>query len=166
MENNILRLLFNSLFISFLLISCESHEQSADAFELVKKQKMSNDTMQTTEPIEEIKKEPIATKKPVIIEIKKTPAPIILDDWSAFNLETGKKIKVNESQINAIKVNPNATTKWIKKAIAFEKANNNLSQQMEVYKQEEKLRFATFKSKINEEAIEISVGLKDLIISN
>ncbi len=166
MDNNILRLLFNSLFISVLFISCESHEQSADAFELVKKQKMSKDTIQKTELLVENKNEPIDIKKSVNIEIKKTPTPIILDDWSVFTLETGKKIKMNESLIKAIKVNPNATTKWIKKAIAFEKVNNNLTQQIEVYKQEEKLRWATFKSKINEETIEISVGLKDLIISN
>lgn len=151
--------------MGLLVVSCESHEQSADAFELVKKQKMSNDTMQTTELLVENKKEPIDTKKPVIIEIKKTPAPIILDEWSAFNLEIGKKIKVNENTIKELKIIPTASNKLLKKTIDFEKDNNSLTQEIETYKQEEKLRWATFKSKINQEAIDISVGLKDLKIS-
>ncbi len=169
MKNRNIRMLFHGVFIGFLNLSCESHEQNADAFELIKKQKMSKDTIQLTEPVEEITEEsidPVLVKSTENNVVKNTSSLVKSDEWTTFNFATIHKIKVNEITISEIKVAPNTTNKLLKKVIEFEKENNSLAREIEIYKQEEKLRWAAFKSKINQEAIEISVGLKDLKISN
>lgn len=154
-------LIIKSVFIGIFFISCESHEQKADAFEIVKEGKMSPSEEETLD-----KEVVVPTEKTEPIAVKTVEPVIVIDEWTSFILETGKKIKRNENKIKEIKSTPDASSKLLKKVIVLEKDNNSLNQQIETYKQEEKVRWATFKAKINQDASTISLGLKEVVITN
>lgn len=144
------------------VVSCESHEQKADeAFDTVKKEKkLTKDTLLT---IEDITVEDIAVeeKKPEVIKEKEH-----LSDWDKFKIETEKKILINEELIKEIKGKPNASSKLLKTMISLEKDNNDLRKNMDQYKEEVKVMWEKFKTKINHDANEIHIELKDIKLNN
>ena len=139
------------------VISCESHEQKADeAFDIVKKEKKStNDTLLT---IEDITAE---EKKPEVIKEKEH-----LTDWDKFKLETEKKIMINEDIIKEIKAKPKASSKLLKTMTSLEKDNNDLRKNMDQYKEEAKVMWENFKTKMNHDVNEIHIELKDIKLNN
>lgn len=142
--------LISVLTISFLslliFVSCESHEQQADAFDQLKEEKM-------TAP----EKEVITAPQKESFKIEKNP----LSEWALFRIETEKKIKVNENKIIEIKSIPNTGAKFLRRVVDLEKENNALRQKMDIYQEEEKVRLATFKSELNKEIGAISIELTD-----
>lgn len=145
------------IFIGIFMISCESHEQKADAFDTLKNEKQNsgndilvNDTVYI--PQNKVKTGQETTRK-------------AMDEWTIFNRDTEKKIVANELKIKEIKSLPNIDAKTIRKIVALEKENNGLRQQMVDYIQEEKVRWATFKAKIIQDESAITLGLKDVTIT-
>lgn len=143
--------------MSMILFSCESHEQKADeAFDLVKEEKMlsKDSSLKQREIIEE-------PEKKEILKINQN-----MDEWTKFKTNIEKKILKNEDKIKVIKNVPNANTKLLRQVTNLEKENNDLRRQMNEYNEEVKLRWENFKLKINHDANEIDIELKDLTINN
>ena len=139
------------------LVSCESHEQKADeAFDMVKEEKkLTKDTPLTIQDIT------VEEKKPEVIKEKEH-----LSDWDKFKSETEKKIQLNESLIKEIKGKPNANSKLLKNMISLEKDNNDLRKNMDQYKEEVKVMWENFKTKMNHDVNEIEIELKDIKLNN
>lgn len=147
------------IFIGIFIVSCESHEQSADAFDTLKEEKRNpGDEIIVVSDTVYVPQNKVGSAQKAVIKG--------MDEWSVFKLDTEKKIIANELKIKEIKSLPNTDTKTIRKIVALEKENNGLRQQMVDYIQEEKVRWATFKAKINQDASNISLGLKDAAITN
>jgi hypothetical protein len=138
-----------------VLVACESHEQKADdAFENVKEKKaMMKDSVTKELVPDSVKTEPL----------KEIERP---DEWTQFKTETEKKIASNEIKIKKIKSIHNANAKLMKQVMSLEKDNNELRKEMDVYKEEVKVMWENFKTKINHDVNEISIELKDLTINN
>jgi uncharacterized protein YlzI (FlbEa/FlbD family) len=162
-KRNIL-MIGTAVFTGLFFTCCESHEQSADAFDSAKRpdvlEMSPNESGSMAEEVI-----PVAEKTvPIVI---KTVAPVAaVDSWVSFITEIEKKIKLNEHKIEEIKNTPDASSRLLKKVISLEKENNNLNQEIEAYKQEENVRWVTFKAKIYQEANAINLGLKDIVILN
>lgn len=139
------------------LVSCESHEQKVDeAFDMVKKEKkLTKDTLLTIQDITAEEKKPEVTKEKEH-----------LTDWDKFKIETEKKILLNEDMIKEIKGKPNASSKLLKTMISLEKDNNDLRKDMDQYKEEAKVMWENFKTKINHDANQIHIELKDIKLNN
>ena len=147
------------LLMGIYFCSCESHEQKADAFETLKNEKLNSNgeivTVTDTIYIPEVN-----TKS------GKVKVAVGTDEWTLFKLQTEQKITLNELKIKEIKNLANTTAKTIRKIVSLEKENNGLHQQMVDYIQEEKVRWATFKAKINQDASTITLAIKDAEITN
>ncbi|OFY84766.1 MAG: hypothetical protein A3F72_05775 [Bacteroidetes bacterium RIFCSPLOWO2_12_FULL_35_15] len=142
-----------------ILVSCESHEQNTDnAFEQVKEEKMISNENDSDSVIKEIIEEP---KK--LESAMKNENP---DEWTKFKIETEKKIRANENKIKEIKGIPNADSKLLRTIISLEKDNNDLRKQMDEYYEEMKVKWENFKTKINHNINEIGIQLKDIKINN
>lgn len=128
-----------------LLISCVSHEQKADAFEHVKNGK-ENPTI-ITHDIDDKSKEVL---------------PETYDAWTSFKTQAELKIRANETKIKNIKKSSNVDDKILSKVFDLEEDNNKLRKDIDTYKEEEKLNFETFKTKLNHDANEIDIELKDM----
>ena len=139
------------LFIGFLIVwinACQSHEQKADdAFEQVKEKK---ETYSESE-------ESVLKEKPSN-PFKKSEAE---DQWCKFKMETEKKINMNEEMVKAIKSNRDSDTKLFKKVSSISNENSDLSNQLQAYEEEEKLRLKSFKTKIETELNQIKNTLND-----
>jgi hypothetical protein len=150
------------ILIGIFLVSCESHEQNADAFEAVKNEKLN--------PSEENDSVILA---PDTVYISKINSPVNnkvaavkVDDFTLFKVQTEQKILSNELKIAELKSKINISSKATRLVVSLEKDNTYLTQQMVEYIQEEKVRWATFKAKINQEVSIITLGLKGAEISN
>lgn len=144
-------------FSLMIFASCESPEQkTGDAFELVKEEKMMAKDSFIAE--KEIIKAP--TKVEVVIKNES------VDEWKKFKLETEKKILVNENKIKEIKGIPDSNTKLYRQVTTLEKNNNDLRKQMDEYNEEMKVKWESFKVKINHDVNEIGIELQDLQVNN
>lgn len=133
--------------------SCESHKQEPDAFENLKNEKLNQ-------------KDTLLVKDTIYIPQIKNNTSATIDEWTSFKLQTEQKITTNELKINELKETVSTNSKARKKINTLEKDNNHLRQQMIDYIEEEKVRWETFKAKINRDASTIAVELKDPSISN
>lgn len=148
MKSNFILIIITSIFLMKTLVSCESHEQKADeAFEAFKEDKSK------------LKDSNIIIKEVIREPEKKNEVP---DEWTKFRIETEKKIFINEKKITEIKNIPNTDSKLFRKVTSLEKDNNDLRHQLDQYNEEAKEKLEKFKWKINKNADEISMELKDL----
>ncbi len=155
--NRITSLIITSYIVVTVLAACESHEQKADdAFENVKEQKLK--MKDTVSIAKESTPDSVKTES-----LKKAEHP---DEWTKFKTETENKIAANEIKIKKIKGIPNANAKLMKQVMSLEKDNNDLRKEMDEYKEEVKVMWENFKTKINHDVNEISIELKDLTINN
>lgn len=156
--NFISRIVTVCLFV-VIMVSCDSHEEETDnAFEQVKEEKMISNENDSDSVIQEIIEEP---KK--LVSAMKTKK---LDDWTKFKLETEKKISGNENKIQNIKNIPNVDFKLLRKIASLEKDNNELRIQMDKFNLEVKMKWENFKTTINHDVNEIEIELKDLAKNN
>ena len=141
------------------VISCESHEQKADeAFEMVKEEKkLTKDTLLTIQDIT------VEEKKTDVVKEKEKEH---LSEWDKFKSETEKKILLNEDLIKEIKGKSNANAKLLKTMVSLEKDNNDLRKNMDQYKEEVKVMWENFKTKMNHDVNEIHIELKDIKLNN
>lgn len=153
---------FSSIIIPFcfslmIFVSCESPEQKTDeAFQLVKEEKMMAKDSFIAE--KEITK--VASKVEVVIKNES------VDEWKKFKLETEKRILINENKIKEIKGIPDSNTKLYRQVATLEKDNNDLRRQMDEYNEEMKVKWESFKVKINHDVNEIGIELQDLQVNN
>ena len=135
------------------VVSCESHEQKADeAFEMIKEEKkLTKDTLLTIQDIT------VEEKKTDVVKEKEH-----LTEWDKFKSETEKKILLNEDLIKEIKGKSNANAKLLKTMVSLEKDNNDLRKNMDQYKEEVKVMWENFKTKMNHDVNEIHIELKDI----
>ena len=133
--------------------SCGSHApKKEDAFDLVKKERMiSNDSSFASKSViqESMKTEPV----------KKNVVP---DSWTTFRLEMEKKILLNENMIKKIKDLPDQNASWHRQLEALENENNSLKTNMDVYREEEKVKWEMFQASQNHNVNEIAIELKSL----
>lgn len=153
---------FNSIIVSccfFLMIfvSCESPEQKTDdAFELVKEEKMmAKDSFIAEEEITKVK-----TKVEIVMKNE------IVDEWKKFKSETEKRVLINENKIKELKGTPDSNTKLYRQVATLEKDNNDLRRQMDEYNEEMKVKWESFKVKINHEVNEIGIELQAIQVNN
>ena len=141
------------------VVSCESHEQKADeAFEMVKEEKkLTKDTLLTIQDIT------VEEKKTDVVKEKEKEH---LTEWDKFKSGTEKKILLNEDLIKEIKGKSNANAKLLKTMVSLEKDNNDLRKNMDQYKEEVKVMWENFKTKINHDVNEIHIELKDIKLNN
>lgn len=141
------------------VVSCESHEQKADeAFEMVKEEKkLTKDTLLTIQDIT------VEEKKTDVVKEKEKEH---LTEWDKFKSETEKKILLNEDLIKEIKGKSNANAKLLKTMVSLEKDNNDLRKNMDQYKEEVKVMWENFKTKMNHDVNEIHIELKDIKLNN
>lgn len=158
MNTNIVSIVRMGCCCAMAFAACQSPEQKADAaFERVKAEKMlSNDSILVDKALAE---------EPKKTEVVKTTIEYI-DKWAKFKLEIEKKIVANDNAIKAIKNSPNANAKLLKKATSLEENNNDLRRQLDVYNQEETLRWETFKAMMDHDVNEIGIALKNLTIND
>jgi uncharacterized protein (DUF1800 family) len=126
-----------------LLISCgQPVQKPADAFDLVKKERMlSVDSSFVSKEIMQASMKTEAVKKVEIV-----------DEWTKFRIETEKKIKMNEAKIQKIKNIPELKANARKKLASLEKDNNNLKSSLEEYQEEIKAKWEAYKSSVNHSA--------------
>ena len=130
-----------------ILCSCQSHEQKAnDAFEDFKEDKMN---ITDTIIIEKL----ISAPENQITKTEK------ISEFEKFKKEIEKKIISNENKIKIIKLTPNPNSKLFKRVLSLENDNKNLKIQFDLYQEELKKNFETFKNKINLDANEINSEL-------
>ena len=155
--SRITSLIITSYILVTVLTACESHEQKADdAFENVKEQKIKmGDTLST-----------LKESTPSSIKTEPSKKAEHQDEWTKFKTETENKIVANEIKIKKIKGIPNANAKLMKQVMSLEKDNNDLKKEMDEYREEVKVMWENFKTKINHDVNEISIELKDLTINN
>ncbi|MES2397444.1 MAG: hypothetical protein V4549_15650 [Bacteroidota bacterium] len=153
---------FTSIIISFcfslmIFVSCESPEQKTDeAFEHVKEEKMmAKDSFIAEKEI---------TKVPTKVEIIMKNESV--DEWKKFKSETEKRILINENKIKEIKGIPDSNTKLYRQVTTLEKDNNDLRRQMDEYNEEMKVKWESFKVKINHDVNEIGIELQDIQVNN
>ena len=145
-----------SCFSVLILFSCESHEQKADeVFQQVKEERMMS---KDSAIIDKALQPPEKTDPLKKIEY--------IDEWTKFKMETEKKIVANENLIKEIKTIPNASSKLLKEVTSLEQENNDLRKEMDVYKEEAKVMWENFKTKINYDVNKIGIDLKDIKINN
>ncbi|MDP1745763.1 MAG: hypothetical protein Q8L90_09310, partial [Bacteroidota bacterium] len=106
-------------------------------------------------------------------EITKVPTKVevvikneSVDEWKKFKFETEKKILVNENKIKEIKGIPDSNTKLYRQVTTLEKNNNDLRKQMDEYNEEMKVKWESFKVKINHDVKEIGIELQDIQVNN
>jgi hypothetical protein len=153
MNKNYFTMLSTGLLIAIITSSCESHETKADEdFTIYKNEKMmAKDS--------EIKPQETLQVVPKIIQQKKIDT---YSDWTKFKNETEKKITINENKIKELKNNSAITSKTLKKIIHIEEDNNDLRKQMDDYKEEMKMMWDNFKTKIDEDVTKINAELNDI----
>jgi hypothetical protein len=156
-QNNFIQTVFAFCLTVMFLGSCQSHEpKEDDAFETVKKEKLS--PVDTSDDLKDLSPEPLQENVAIKAEIT--------DPWIKFKNEVEKKILNNEKKIKELKGIPNADSKLFRNISGLEKDNNDLRKQLDEYNEEEKVRWETFKTKLNHDADEISIELKDIILNN
>lgn len=140
-----------------IFVSCESPEQKTDeAFEHVKEEKMmAKDSFIAEKEITKVQ-----TKVEIVMKNES------VDEWKKFKLETEKRILTNENKIKEIKGIPDSNTKLYRQVTTLEKDNNDLRRQMDEYNEEMKVKWESFKVKINHDVNEIGIELQDIQVNN
>ncbi len=142
---NFTKIIIIVFFSTVSLVSCESHEQEADAaIELVRKERMATNDSNVTKKAEQVKKNET------------------LDEWTLFKIGIENKIRVNEIKIKTLKSTPNASVKFLKQVTRLEKDNYDLRKKMDDYYEEGKTRWEKFKSKMNQDIEDINKEFTDL----
>lgn len=150
MKATVKSIIINSLLSFTLFCSCESHEQKADdAFENFKEDKMN---LKDTIIIEKL----VPSTENQINKIEK------LSEFEKFKKEIEKKVLANENKIKTIKLTPNPNSKLFKRVLSLENDNKNLKNQFDLYQEELKKNFETFKNKLNLDVNEIDSELTAL----
>lgn len=156
-NTNFTSIIISCCFSLLIFVSCESPEQKTDdAFELVKEEKMM--AKDSFNPQKEATK--VTTKVEIITKNES------IDEWKKFKLETEKRIVMNENKIKEIKGIPDSNPKLYRKVTTLEKNNNDLRKQMDEYNEEMKLKWESFKVKINHDVNEIGIELQDITVNN
>ncbi|MDP1745574.1 MAG: hypothetical protein Q8L90_08355 [Bacteroidota bacterium] len=154
---NFTSIIISCCFSLMIFVSCESPEQKTDdAFELVKEEKMmAKDSFIAEREITKVKsKVEVAMKNESV------------DEWKKFKFETEKRILINEKKIKEIKGIPDSNTKLYRQVVTLEKNNNDLRRQMDEYYEEMKVKWESFKVKINHDVNEIGIELQDIQVNN
>jgi hypothetical protein len=146
-------IIITSCFTTCLLTSCGSQVQKpADAFDLVKKERMlSDDSSFVSKEIMQASMKTEAVKKVEIV-----------DEWTKFRLETEKKIRMNDTKIQKIKNLPDLKTSTRKKLASLEKDNYNLKSSLEEYQAELKAKWEAYKSSVTHSANAIGDELSSI----
>lgn len=154
---NFTSIIISCCFSLMIFVSCESLEQKTDdAFELVKEEKMmAKDSFIAEKEI---------TKVPTKVEVVTKNESV--DEWKKFKFETEKRIHINENKIKEIKGIPDSNTKLYRHVATLEKDNNDLRRQMDEYNEEMKVKWESFKVKINHDVNEIGIELQDIQVNN
>lgn len=163
MNTNFISKIISGCFLLLILVSCESREQKTDdAFERVKEEKMMSKDSNN------ISKKIIQNTKPEPSNKNVRVGQGNSDEWLQFRMETENKILRNEKMIKAIKIIPAEDSGLLlyRKVIRLEKENNDLRRQMDEYNEEMKVRWENFKMKMDHDANEIAIELKDIKTSN
>jgi hypothetical protein len=136
-----------------LITSCGPRVQKPDdAFTLVKKERMLSDDSSF------VSKEVIqASMKTETIKKSET-----VDEWTKFRLETEKKIKLNDSKIQKIKVNSDMKASQRRKLATLEIDNNKLKSRLEEYPADLKAKWEAYKLTMSHSANEIGNELNAL----
>jgi hypothetical protein len=143
-------ILIKSFLSIVIFCSCESHEQKADdAFENFKEDKMN---IKDTIIIEKM------ISKPEIQAAKIEK----ISEFEKFKKEIEKKIISNENKIKLIKLTPQSNSKLFKRVLSLENDNKNLKIKFDLYQEELKKNFETFKNKLNLDVNEIESELTTL----
>ena len=152
-RNFISAILTSCLTVAFI-ISCGPRVQKPDdAFTVVKKERMLSDDSNY------VSKEVIqASMKTEVVKKAET-----VDEWTRFRLETERKIRLNENNIQKIKNLPDISNNLRKKLTNLEKDNNNLKMSLNEYPEEAKAKWEAFKSSTSHSANEIGIELNALI---
>ncbi len=158
---NFTSIMISCCFFLIIFVSCESPEQKTDdAFEHVKEEKMIakdsfNADNETTKMVTKL-----AAKVEVVTKNES------VDEWKKFKLDTEKRILMNENKIKEIKGIPDSNPKLYRKVTTLEKNNNDLRRQMDEYNEEMKVKWESFKVKINHDVNEIGIELQDITVNN
>ena len=154
---NFTSIIISCCFSLMIFVSCESPEQKTDdAFELVKEEKMmAKDSFIAEREITKVK-----SKVEVVMKNES------VDEWKKFKFETEKRILINEKKIKEIKGIPDSNTKLYRQVVTLEKNNNDLRRQMDEYYEEMKVKWESFKVKINHDVNEIGIELQDIQVNN
>jgi hypothetical protein len=145
--------IITSCFTAALLTSCGPPiKKPADAFDLVKKERMlSDDSSFVSKEIMQASMKTEAVKKVEIV-----------DEWTKFRLETEKKIRMNDTKIQNIKNLPDLKTSIRKKLASLEKDNYNLKSSLEEYQAELKAKWEAYKSSVTHGANAIGDELSSI----
>ena len=133
-----------------LITSCGLRVQKPDdAFDLVKKERMmSNDSNFVSKEVIQ------ASMKTEIVKKIET-----IDEWTKFKIETEKKIRLNEIQIQKIKNLSELKANTRRKLASLEKDNNNLKNSIQEYPEEVKAKWEAYKLSVNHSANTIGAEL-------
>jgi len=142
---------------TIFLFSCESHESAADdAFLEVKKDKKNPSTIDEQETTLAIAT--VESKDKIVYITKKVAS----SDWMLFAQDIDKKILINKSMIKELKGSSLTSSKLLRRIIILEKDNLSYDQELLNYKQEEKIRWESFKMKMNQEVSALEIELKSM----
>lgn len=160
-NENFTSIIISCCFALMIFVSCESPDHKTDdAFEQVKEEKMmAKDSFNPQKEITKVETK-VATKVEIITKNES------VDEWKKFKFETEKRILMNENKIKEIKGIPDSNTKLYKKVTTLEKDNNDLRKQMDEYNEEMKMKWESFKVKINHEVNQIGIELQDIKVNN
>ncbi|MBC7384046.1 MAG: hypothetical protein H7296_13850 [Bacteroidia bacterium] len=144
-----------SILLSIIFISCESHEQKADAFDRFKDAKST-----AVDTIIIVKEVPSTPKKPKTIIINECAS-----EWLKYKNETEKKIKENEEILLTLRDKNNQegkNQKFEKNISKLEDKNNDLRKKLEKFNDEFNKNLEKLKETVSEESNEIVMGLKEI----
>lgn len=145
----------SGLLFSILFVSCESHEQKADAFDRFKEAKSAE-----ADTVIIVKEVPAPQKKPKTIIINECSS-----EWLKYRNDTEKKIRENEEVIKILRENNNKdgkNSKVDKNISRLEDKNNEMRKKLDKYNDEFNKKLEKLKETINEENNDIINGLKEI----
>lgn len=135
---------------SVFVFSCESHEKKADSYVRSKYSIKVAEGEKTTN----IKKEVKPTEQKRTVKV--------LNEWQQFKLDTEKKIRLNEKEIERLKSHALTTQKMTRKLTDLEEANNDLKIQLKQFNEEVIVKWENFKTSMNHDVNEIGLELDDI----
>ena len=147
-----------SLLVLFV-VSCVSHQQKPDdAYDRFKQKKM-------------LTKDSVVNNKKILQDALKTDVTVVkkketTDEWALFRIEIERKIHANENKISEMKSIQNASANLLKRVSVLENNNNDLRKQLDEFNEEVKVKWESFKIKMNHDANEIGIELKAIKINN
>lgn len=137
---------------SVFVVSCESHEKKADGY------------VRSKYSIKVAEGDKKATIHKVLnpSEKKRTENVKVMNEWELFKLETEKKIRLNEKEIERLKSHALTTQKMSRKLTDLEEANNDLKIQLKQFNEEVIVKWENFKTSMNHDVNEIGLELDDI----